>query len=523
MKKRVLSMLLAAALSVGLAAPTMAHTTPDFTDVPRDHWAYEAIMEMADAGVIKGTGDGRFSPEENLTAEMFLVLIGRIIFPDVVADKDDWSGLYLSTASGRGLLDKTSFTDLGQLKGELTRYDMAEILAQAIRHTKVDIHYSFTKSVEDEREAAVEIGVWSSGAQTALKDFEIVPPVHKDAVCVVYAAELMMGDGDSNFNGDGTVTRMEAAVVLQRFLALQDRADLAIQLIAQRLQQELETAGEEYRKLSYLSKEELEKILFQMDENSFDLLSGGRGGNYKTEVQMIVLNSTGISEKTFDAAYKSASNRRRTLAEARDRLEGITTESMASIPAGYDGHDLAFQLRSQLSWLGGLEEDRLVALMDDLGVTSAELDEAYHLLDQKGQEATYSFTRACLFDAAGEFAFAAARMAKAEGKKSYTIRAHGWISTVDVVGPHFKPFPLNVYDGDGQLIGEVTAYSGIGWGMDITFDTKRLDETFTIKLEEPFESDWYRLLPEEADEATGGLKDLVSGVIFSLRGGKVIR
>lgn len=38
-----------------------------FEDVPKTHWAYEYIDKVSDSGIMIGTGDGKFSPDEPLT------------------------------------------------------------------------------------------------------------------------------------------------------------------------------------------------------------------------------------------------------------------------------------------------------------------------------------------------------------------------------------------------------------------------------------------------------------------------
>lgn len=127
MQKRVLAMLLAVILTLGAAIPALANEASDFSDVPANHWAYVPIMEMAEQGVMKGVGGDRFDPNGELTAEMFLTLIGRVIFPDVEAGGADWSGPYVDKAKEEGLLERTAVTD-ETLKNGITRYDVAQIL-----------------------------------------------------------------------------------------------------------------------------------------------------------------------------------------------------------------------------------------------------------------------------------------------------------------------------------------------------------------------------------------------------------
>lgn len=198
MKKRLLSLALAAIMALGLAVPAMAYTTPDFSDVPSNHWAYQSVMKMADAGVIKGTGGGMFSPDMKLSAEMFIVLVGRVVFPDVKAEGADWSGPYVAEAKAKGLLEGTNITD-SNLKGDISRYDMAVILAKCVDLLKV----SATKA-----------------DSSKVTDYGEVPAKYIDAVLMAYGSGLIRGDQSGNFNGANSMTRQEAATVMDRLLAL---------------------------------------------------------------------------------------------------------------------------------------------------------------------------------------------------------------------------------------------------------------------------------------------------------------
>ena len=58
MKKTLVSAL-TTALVVGAASTTFAAANP-FSDVPADHWAHDAITQLANDGVIEGYGDNTF-------------------------------------------------------------------------------------------------------------------------------------------------------------------------------------------------------------------------------------------------------------------------------------------------------------------------------------------------------------------------------------------------------------------------------------------------------------------------------
>ena len=65
MNKKFLTAALAATLSCTTVS-AFAAANP-FADVPRDHWAYDAVAELADEGVIEGYGDGTYRGENEIT------------------------------------------------------------------------------------------------------------------------------------------------------------------------------------------------------------------------------------------------------------------------------------------------------------------------------------------------------------------------------------------------------------------------------------------------------------------------
>ena len=92
MKKTLVSAL-AAALVVGAASTTFAAANP-FSDVPRDHWAYDAVTQLAADGVVEGYGDGTFRGDRNITRYEMAQMVAKAMA------KGDMS------ASDRALVDR---------------------------------------------------------------------------------------------------------------------------------------------------------------------------------------------------------------------------------------------------------------------------------------------------------------------------------------------------------------------------------------------------------------------------------
>lgn len=77
MKKKLL-MGLTTALVVGAASTTFAAANP-FSDVPRGHWAYDAVTQLAADGVIEGYGDGTFLGNRNITRYEMAQMVAKAL------------------------------------------------------------------------------------------------------------------------------------------------------------------------------------------------------------------------------------------------------------------------------------------------------------------------------------------------------------------------------------------------------------------------------------------------------------
>ena len=76
MKKKLLALLSALALCVGLMVPASA-AGQTFTDVPSTHWAHDAVDYMVDLGLFSGTGANTFSPDATMTRAMLTQVLYR--------------------------------------------------------------------------------------------------------------------------------------------------------------------------------------------------------------------------------------------------------------------------------------------------------------------------------------------------------------------------------------------------------------------------------------------------------------
>ena len=86
MKKSIVSAL-TTALVVGAASTTFAAANP-FSDVPSDHWAYDAVTTLAKDGVIEGYGDTTFKGNQNITRYEMAQMVAKAMAKQDVSAGD---------------------------------------------------------------------------------------------------------------------------------------------------------------------------------------------------------------------------------------------------------------------------------------------------------------------------------------------------------------------------------------------------------------------------------------------------
>ena len=130
MRKRIVSLLLSAALSLSLTLPVRAAGALPFTDLPENHWAYSNVKDLYDAGVVNGTTDTTFSPQGTVTLGQALKLILLAAgYGEQAPTRDHWASGYYSLAWHEGMLGSASEMGPDQV---VSRVQIAEIAAAAL-------------------------------------------------------------------------------------------------------------------------------------------------------------------------------------------------------------------------------------------------------------------------------------------------------------------------------------------------------------------------------------------------------
>ncbi|MCM3784288.1 S-layer homology domain-containing protein [Neobacillus mesonae] len=201
-RKLTTASILSMALLLGsLASPAVASTA--FTDIS-DSYAKDAINKLADAGILKGTGNGRFNPTGDISRQDFAIVLSKALNlntstpPQTATFKDVSSDSYafaaVEAAYKAGLV---SGTGNGKFSGtqSLTREQMAVIFVNAL-------------------------GVDATGKGTSLSfaDYSSVSPWAKEYVAAALEHQLMTGNSNGTLDPKGIASRQQVALVTSKFL-----------------------------------------------------------------------------------------------------------------------------------------------------------------------------------------------------------------------------------------------------------------------------------------------------------------
>ncbi len=211
MKKRILSILLALIMVVGLlpaavlAAETEGEALP-FADVPEDAWYFDAVRYVSENGLMIGTGETTFDPEGTITRAMIVTILHRLEdgptaegmeFSDVAEGKYYTAAVGWASANGivNGFPDGTF-----QPNGDITREQLATILYRYAQFKGIDV------SIGEETNILSYNDVFDT-ASYAMPAFQWA--------C---GAGLVSGTPEGDLNPKGTAQRAEVAQLMMMYM-----------------------------------------------------------------------------------------------------------------------------------------------------------------------------------------------------------------------------------------------------------------------------------------------------------------
>ena len=176
-----------------------------FSDVSDGAWYAPYVNAAAGAGLMQGTGEGSFSPDQTLSVAEVVTLAARLYaeengesVPTSDPDQSWYQGAY------DYCVDSSLFTaaevPVSSMTDPATRFAMVDLLDRAVPDSeKAPIH-----------------------SEVTVPDLSQSSP-YGDVVYRWYQAGITQGDQDGNFNGGSQITRAETAAILCRLAGLTER------------------------------------------------------------------------------------------------------------------------------------------------------------------------------------------------------------------------------------------------------------------------------------------------------------
>ena len=194
MKRKITRGLL---LFLGISLLCLTPVKAAFSDVEEGSWYQEAVDQMAEEGVLRGYPDGRFGPEDPITAAQFIAVTARCAGADFVYDEvGHWASAAMDYARIEGWYDWDELPPTGEgYDKPITRQLAVKILMKALLpETRGDYNTESAK----------------------ISDFSVLNGRYYEPVLAAYAAGVATGDGEGNFRPEDGLSRAEACILFQR-------------------------------------------------------------------------------------------------------------------------------------------------------------------------------------------------------------------------------------------------------------------------------------------------------------------
>lgn len=200
--RKLLSTVAAASLLISAQAANLT----SYRDVPKAHWAYDAIWDMTERDMFSGTaspvnGVGTFSPNQSMTRAQFVAVLTRYLYPDELSETPTtpWYKQNYDVALKHGLL---TFDDLdtGDLKQTCTRQEMAMMLVRAAYLKNGEVAQNLLP---------IE----------SIADYNSIDKRYQQYVRQAFSMGLIAGvDSKGTFSPRSSLNRAQAAVVIYRLI-----------------------------------------------------------------------------------------------------------------------------------------------------------------------------------------------------------------------------------------------------------------------------------------------------------------
>ena len=160
-----------------------------FRDVAASDWYFDAVQYVLEKGLMNGTSDWTFAPNDATTRGMIVTILARV--EGVNTNGNPWYAAGQKWAMDNGISDGTN------MPGVITREQLATILYRYAKQKGYDVS--------------------KSAALTGFSDADKVSSYAVDAMQWAVAEELLKGS-NGKLDPQGSATRAQVATILMRFM-----------------------------------------------------------------------------------------------------------------------------------------------------------------------------------------------------------------------------------------------------------------------------------------------------------------
>ena len=175
-----------------------------FADVDRDSWYAGAVEYVRDSGIMLGTGETLFAPDQGMTRAMLATTLYRAAGSPAVEGEDPFTDTQAGTwytdavawAAQNGIVNGVSDTQFAP-GDDITREQLAVILYRYATYQGYDVSQRADLS--------------------GFGDASSIRPYAQEALSWASAQGLVLGFEDGSLRPQGTASRAQIAAVLMRF------------------------------------------------------------------------------------------------------------------------------------------------------------------------------------------------------------------------------------------------------------------------------------------------------------------
>ncbi len=187
---------------------TVEKRTTNYKDMSK-HWSKQYVDFCSNRNLVKGTGEGKFSPDSSLTRGMAATIFYRLEESPALTDsarwfadveKGEWYSDGIAWAGGEGIVKGIGIKNFAP-HWEITREQMAVMI------------YNYCRIKQGAKAVSVD-----SLDMLIYHDSRQISDWAKEAVAYCYSTGLMQGDEDGNFCPQLSATRAEFATIMERLI-----------------------------------------------------------------------------------------------------------------------------------------------------------------------------------------------------------------------------------------------------------------------------------------------------------------